>query len=118
MTIHRLDPVTGARLEAFRVDGLTDDRIISLKHTQLAEVQPRTAKGYIDEMVRKYNPRDRDLIFARTQGNVDKLPGSLVGKNLEGNMVLGVPPQKTPIPQSVLDYAARWDVRIDVFTPQ
>lgn len=118
VTIHRLDPVTGARLEAFRVDGLTDDRIISLKHTQLAEVQPRTAKGYIDEMVRKYNPRDRDLIFARTQGNVDKLPGSLVGKNLEGNMVLGVPPQKTPIPQSVLDYAARWDVRIDVFTPQ
>ncbi|WP_102509503.1 hypothetical protein [Sanguibacter massiliensis] len=116
VTIHRLDPVTGARLEAFRVDGLTDDRIISLKHTQLAEVQPRTAKEYIDEMVRKYNPRDRDLVFGRTQGNVDKLPGSLIGENLKGDMVLGVPPQRAPIPQAVLDYARRSRILIEEFT--
>lgn len=112
VTIHRIDPSTGLPTKTFYVDALGRNQVVSLKHTQLAEVQPQTARKYIDEIITKYNPDDPTLVIARTAGNTDKLASTAIGKSLEGRMILGVPTQNAPIPQEILDYAAKWDITI------
>jgi uncharacterized Zn-binding protein involved in type VI secretion len=79
--------------------------IVSRKHTQLGEVQPKTANAYLDEFANKYPPGSKIA-------NVDsQLPGSghqnagLAGKELKGQMILEVPPQNQPVPPSVIQHA-------------
>jgi hypothetical protein len=100
----------------YRVDSYAPgEGIVSRKLTQLGEVQPSTAIGYLDEMLRKYNPRDPDLRVLGTDANRAQFgdaAGQIVGRPLRGPMVLEVPVQSAPIPKAVLEYADRWDVVI------
>lgn len=68
--------------------------IVSHKFTQLKNIKFDTAKGYIDELVKKYGNEMTDS---------KKLDGQVPTKDL--NKVLEVPPQKEPIPQEIFDYA-------------
>jgi hypothetical protein len=106
-------PVYGER---FRVDSYNPgDEVVSRKLTQLGEVQPRTAIGYVDEILRKYNPESPDLQILGTDANRAQFgnrAADLVGSGLDGQMVLEVPVQTHPIPIDVLEYADRKGVLI------
>lgn len=84
-------------------------RIVSRKHTQLAQVKPETAKRYVREAADKYSPGE---VIANTPANRARYP-ELVGKELRGRLVLEVPKQKSPIPREVLDEAELLGVRIE-----
>lgn len=75
--------------------------ILSRKHTQLAEIQPRTARNYLRELERKYPP---GTVIADVPSN--RATG-LAGKQLEGQMYLEVPAQNAPVPQQVIDEATQ-----------
>lgn len=79
------------------------EEIVSRKYTQLSEIQPKTARSYLDEIVNKYEP---DTIIRS-----DKYP-QLDGKPLEGEMVLEVPVQNTPIPAEIIEHARDLDITI------
>lgn len=70
--------------------------IVSRKESQLAEVKPETANGYLDELAKKYSPGT--LIRSR------KYP-ELNGKRLKGQMILEVPVQTGTVPAEVLAHA-------------
>ncbi|GIG29855.1 hypothetical protein [Cellulomonas marina] len=104
----------------FRVDSYDPgEAIVSRKDTQLAEVKPSTARSYIDEVVRKYNPSNSGLRVLGTDSNAaqfgDRSP-QIVGRPLRGQMTLEIPVQPGGVPQAVLDYADRWNVRIQDVT--
>lgn len=88
--------------------------IVSRKHTQLSEVSPATAAGYIDELVDKYAPgtpikvTPRVLEKAREAG----LDASEVPTRLRGTQILEVPPQIQGIPPAVLDLARQHGIAI------
>jgi hypothetical protein len=97
------------------VDSYTpNDVIVSRKHSQLAEINPAVAEGYVHEILDKYAPGN---IIADTPANNARYPG-LVGHRLEGKMVLEVPVQQTPIPQEFGDWSARLGVTIRDFNGQ
>lgn len=76
------------------------DQIISRKLTQLGDVQPTTAFGYIDELVTKYPDGATVADVPSTQMS------GLAGQRLQGEMVLQVPPQAGgSIPDEVAEYA-------------
>ena len=79
--------------------------IVSRKFTQLANVQEATAIGYLNELATKYPPN-------ATIADVPSRHPSLAGQHLEGVMILEVPVQTTPVPQSVLDAARDLDIQI------
>lgn len=99
-----------------RVDSYSPGgEVVSRKATQLAQVQENTALGYIDEAVTKYGPRTDGITIADTPANRTKLgdqAGKLIGEQLEGQLVLEVPIQDAPIPQTILDHAAIRGVEI------
>ncbi|MFC8797272.1 hypothetical protein ACFT2C_06040 [Promicromonospora sp. NPDC057138] len=106
--------------QRFFLDGMTRREVVSLKNAQLWDVSKATAKGYVNEMLRKYNPLQRDLIVAGTEGNKRKISawgGRLIGRRLRGDMVLGVPPQDQPIPQWLIDYGEKRGVEIRPYSP-
>ncbi|PZU42156.1 MAG: hypothetical protein DI571_11825, partial [Arsenicicoccus sp.] len=75
-------------------------QIISRKLTQLGDVQPTTAFGYIDELVTKYPDGATVADVPSTQMS------GLAGQRLQGEMVLQVPPQAGgSIPDEVAEYA-------------
>ncbi len=82
--------------------------IVSRKNSQLALVRPKTAVGYVREAARKYSPGE---VIADVPSNRARLP-HLIGKRLDGRLVLEVPVQKAPVPQAVLDVAKRHNVWI------
>lgn len=89
-----------------RVDTyLEDEEIISRKFTQLSEVQESTGRHYVQELFDKYPP-------GRTIADVPSTPPALRGSSLTGDMVLEVPVQNAPVPQSVLDLAKELDITI------
>jgi hypothetical protein len=101
----------GPRVDAW--DPVTGE-IISRKFTQLWDVDPGTARGYIDELVNKYEPGQEVKITptvirkAEQAGlDVEDLPTTL-----EGRPVLEVPPQTGDIDASLLDYAREQGVTI------
>lgn len=81
--------------------------IVSRKFTQMANVTEKTAKNYIDEMVKKYKPGTK---IRNTKRNTDAIAQG--GKKLKGEMILEVPVQKSNIPQSILDYATKNKVKL------
>jgi hypothetical protein len=83
------------------LDAMTESEIISHKFTQLKNIKLETAKGYINELVKKYGDQMTDS---------RKLEKQIPTKELE--KVLEVPPQREPIPQDILDYAGRMKVEI------
>ncbi|MFZ4739304.1 MAG: hypothetical protein ACOYM9_25385 [Bradymonadia bacterium] len=80
--------------------------IISRKQTQFASIREGTAMSYLHELATKYAPQTKvaDVPSSRAR-NLDAL-------RLEGALILEVPVQSKPIPQSVLDLAARLDIGI------
>lgn len=90
----------------YRVDSYNPraGEIVSRKHTQLADIQESTALGYVRELPSKYSP-------GTTIANVPS-SGALAGQRLQGQMILEVPVQKNPVPQSVIDAARRDSILI------
>jgi len=80
-------------------------QIMSMKFTQLGQIQPSTAMAHLREAATKYAPGTRIVAGRNT-------PPELVGEPLRGELFLYVPPQTTPIPQAILDYAESMNVRI------
>ena len=120
VTIHQRDN-EGNVLRTFRVDGLNRRQVVSLKNTQLADVKLATAKGHVDELVKKYKPDQPNLVIARTDGNRTKLQHwnpDAIDLPLRGQMILGVPVQSKPVPQEIIDYAADRNVIIREYTPR
>ena len=93
--------LTTKRVRGFRLDAYAPpNEIVSRKLTQLGTVQSRTAKGYIDEFVKKYPP---GTLIADTAKNREL---GLAGKPLRGKMVLEVPPQYGgKLPSDIVEYA-------------
>jgi uncharacterized Zn-binding protein involved in type VI secretion len=79
--------------------------IVSRKNTQLSSVQEATAKSYLDELSARY-PSGSTIADVPTQ-QVGSGHGNagLGGTRLTGTQILEVPPQTSPVPQSVLDHA-------------
>jgi hypothetical protein len=82
-----------------RLDSYNPDlgEIVSRKFTQLSDVQDSTAIGYINEIPAKYP-------VGATIADVPSSEG-LAGSTLQGQYILEVPIQLSPVPQSVLDAA-------------
>jgi hypothetical protein len=79
--------------------------IVSFKDTQLANIKVKSAIGYLNELVRKYQP-------GRMIADVPSTSRDLVGESLEGTMFLEVPVQRKPIPQAVLEAATKRRIKI------
>ncbi|GMR66795.1 MULTISPECIES: WXG100 family type VII secretion target [Bacillus] len=74
--------------------------IVSRKFTQLSEVQEKTAKSYLNEITKKY-PSGSKI------SNGPFNPNALKGGRLKGELILEVPVQNKPIPQTILDEATK-----------
>lgn len=74
--------------------------IVSRKFTQLSEVQEKTAKSYLNEITQKY-PSGSKI----SNGSFN--PNALKGGQLKGELILEVPVQNKPIPQTILDEATK-----------
>ncbi|MCL2849661.1 MAG: hypothetical protein FWE61_06420 [Micrococcales bacterium] len=88
--------------------------IVSRKRTQLAEIAESTAREYINEAVRLYGPNRPGITIAdvpTTRSQLAGYPGA-IGRALDGNLVLEVPVQRQPVPESILRHAAESRVTI------
>jgi hypothetical protein len=85
--------------------------IVERKHTQLAEVRPETALGYLRMLSTKYAPGQR---IANTPANRNTFAYRLdqLGQLISGQQVLEVPVQNAPVPSAVLDAAEALDIII------
>jgi hypothetical protein len=93
------------RLDSY---SLAPNEIVSRKYSQLGDVQEGTAISYLDELDRKYAPLTEVADVPSTRARYPEL----VGQRIDGDMILEVPPQHSPIPQSVLDHADELDITI------
>jgi hypothetical protein len=110
-------PHNEVRLEdGTRVDSYEPGfRITSRKHTQFADIQEKTAKGYIDESDAKYAPGKLIAEVPAGRGKPRMFSDAnqeLSGEPLVGAKVLRVPPQVHPIPDTILAYARDREVII------
>ena len=76
--------------------------IISRKHTQIADIQPSTWQGYLNEHAKKYPPGE---IIKDSPTMRDRYP-DLVGKKLGGLPYMEVPTQEKEVPDWALRAAA------------
>jgi len=96
----------------YRLDSYSPgDEIVSRKHTQLSEVQERTAIGYINEINDKY---PEGATIADVPSNIDGGNAGIFdsGNTLRGEKILEIPVQENPVPQAVIDAANDADVII------
>ncbi len=93
----------GKRLDSY----IPGKEIISRKFTQLGKIDKKTAIGYIDEMRKKYSPGTK---IKDTKRNADAIKKG--GDKLGGDMILEIPPQKSPIDPDVLQHAK--DVKVKI----
>lgn len=104
---HRFNEIAVGLYPPHRLDSYVPGKeIISRKFTQLAELKPATAIGYIRELPTKYAPGTPILNSERN------IAYGLAPGVLEGQMYLDVPTQTEPIPEYILQYAARHEVII------
>lgn len=105
----------GVRVDAWDpVEG----EIISRKYTQLADLTPRAARDYLDELAAKYAPGTEIKLTPTVRRKAeqagldpDSLPTEL---GIDDDLVLEVPPQTRAgdIPQSVFDRADEMGITI------
>jgi hypothetical protein len=83
----------------YRLDSYNPEsgEIVSRKFTQFSEIQDQTALRYINEIQKKYP-------VGATIADVPS-SGSLAGQQLQGRLILEVPVQNNPIPQTIIDAA-------------
>ncbi|MGG4507577.1 hypothetical protein [Heyndrickxia sporothermodurans] len=101
-------PYNEVELEAKEVGGkkyvvdsyAPNKEIVSRKFTQLSEVQEKTAKSYLNEITIKYSSGSKI-----SNGTFN--PNALKGGRLKGELILEVPVQNKPIPQTILDEATK-----------
>ncbi|PEP21956.1 type VII secretion protein [Bacillus wiedmannii] len=101
-------PYNEVELEAKEVGGKKyvvdsyahNKEIVSRKFTQISEVQEKTAKSYLNEITKKY-PSGSKI------SNGPFNPNALKGGRLKGELILEVPVQNKPIPQTILDEATK-----------
>jgi hypothetical protein len=94
--------------EYYRLDTLLakgpsgSPEIVSRKFTQVSDIQPKTAKGYVDELLRKYQPGSE--IVNPVKGTPARIPA-------DARQVLQVPVQKAGVADAkmreFLEYANR-----------
>ncbi|MCP2163569.1 hypothetical protein [Goodfellowiella coeruleoviolacea] len=93
-----------------RVDSyVPGEEIVSRKHTQLADVQEKTAFAYLRELANTYGP---GTIVADTPTNRRDLGDDAIGQPMDGDMVLEVPVQRNAVPPAVLAEARRLGIII------
>ncbi|WP_448059595.1 hypothetical protein [Cellulomonas hominis] len=115
VTLDVLDDAGRPTGQKFRLDSWTPgDKVVSRKVTQLADIRTDTALGYLDEAITKYKPGRDNLVVADTPANQAKFAGTdnILGQPLDGKLILEIPTQHQPIPQTILDHAA--DQRIEI----
>jgi hypothetical protein len=66
----------------------------------LKDISEKTAKKYIDELAEKYK---QGTPIKNTERNAEAIEQG--GKELKGDMILEIPPQKGEIPKDVLEHA-------------
>nr|WP_271725424.1 hypothetical protein [Bacillus paralicheniformis] len=101
-------PYNEVELEAKEVGGkkyvvdsyAPNKEIVSRKFTQLSEVQEKTAKSYLNEITKKYSSGSKI-----SNGTFN--PNALKGGRLKGELILEIPVQNKPIPQTILDEATK-----------
>ncbi|HEY2495007.1 MAG TPA: hypothetical protein VGI33_19120 [Paenibacillus sp.] len=106
-------PYNEVELEAKEVGGkkfvvdsyVSNKEIVSRKFTQLSEVKESTAIGYLRELTQKYSSG------SKISGGPFN-PNALKGGRLKGELILEIPVQNKPIPQSVLDEATKNKITI------
>ncbi|WP_238552961.1 hypothetical protein [Paenibacillus alvei] len=90
----------------FVVDSYVPNKeIVSRKFTQLSEVKESTAISYVRELAQKYSSGSKI-------SNGPFNPNALKGGRLKGELILEIPVQNKPIPQSVLDEATKNKITI------
>ncbi|MGF7088636.1 hypothetical protein JOD24_002485 [Kroppenstedtia sanguinis] len=97
-----------------RVDSYVPGReIISRKYTQFNEIKPATAKGYINELARKYPPGAKIAdVPTQRKGSGHQNDGLRNQEDITGDMILEVPVQKGKVPKEILDHATKKDIEI------
>ena len=87
--------------------------IVSRKYTQLSEISKETAIRYLKELKDKYSPGAviADVPSNRVGANAGIFEDN-GGNILQGQMILEIPVQKEPGPESVLRYAAKEKIKI------
>lgn len=106
-------PYNEVELEAKEVGGkkfvvdsyVPNKEIVSRKFTQLSEVKESTAISYVRELAQKYSSGSK-------VSNGPFNPNALKGGRLKGELILEIPVQNKPIPQSVLDEATKNKITI------
>ncbi|MGL5830147.1 MAG: hypothetical protein ACRC0L_11340, partial [Angustibacter sp.] len=86
--------LNGKRLDSYN----SGTEIVSRKMSQLADLEPDTAKYYLQEITRKYSPGE---IIADTAKARREFP-HLARQELEGNMYLELPVQNRPVPPEIV----------------
>jgi hypothetical protein len=82
--------------------------IVERKFTQLSDIQPETAQGYLNQLANQYPPGAR---IADTPANRASMPG-LIGQPIRGRQFLEVPVQNKAVPEAVLQAADKLGIII------
>ena len=103
----------GSNLIRIKKEHLCSRKGVCYGRTQLSEILEKTAIGYLKELSEKYSPGSviADVPSNRVGANAGIFEEN-GGNILKGQMILEVPVQKEPVPESVLRYAAKEKIKI------
>jgi hypothetical protein len=103
----------GSNLIRIKKEHLCSRKGVCYGRTQLSEISEKTAIGYLKELSEKYSPGSviADVPSNRVGANAGIFEEN-EGNILKGQMILEVPVQKEPVPESVLRYAAKEKIKI------
>ena len=103
----------GSNLIRIKKEHLCSRKGVCYGRTQLSEILEKTAIGYLKELSEKYSPGSviADVPSNRVGANAGIFKEN-EGNILKGQMILEVPVQKEPVPESVLRYAAKEKIKI------
>ena len=103
----------GSNLIRIKKEHLCSRKGVCYGRTQLSEILEETAIGYLKELSEKYSPGSviADVPSNRVGANAGIFEEN-EGNILKGQMILEVPVQKEPVPESVLRYAAKEKIKI------
>lgn len=103
----------GSNLIRIKKEHLCSRKGVCYGRTQLSEILEKTAIGYLKELSEKYSPGSviADVPSNRVGANAGIFEEN-EGNILKGQMILEVPVQKEPVPESVLRYAAKEKIKI------
>lgn len=88
------------RLDSYNINS----EIVSRKFTQLGDIQDKTGLGYLRELSNKY---PAGSVISNVPSS-----GGLAGQRLNGDLILEVPVQVTPVPTSIVSEADRLGILI------